>query len=147
MRLTLAIVLTVAQLASPWLCCCGPLRPWLVPEQPTPTSVASPPTVEDHGSCPHCKKDTPKPATEQTPKTPTSPRSPADCPCCAEMSAALLADKPQVPTVDHLLVTIAVEPAEPVRVESVCVRSLVGLRELPHMSAYERLFAHHVLRC
>ena len=63
------------------------------------------------------------------------------------MSSALLADKPQMPTLDHLLVTITVESVEPVRVESVCVQSLVGLRELPHLSADERLFAHHVLRC
>src|SRR5206468_1686943 len=93
MRALLVIVLTVAQLAGPWLCCCGPLRAALVPDRPTPPSVP----VEHHDGCPHCKKDTPQPVKEQPARAPKSPKSPTDCPCCAMMSAALLADKPQMP--------------------------------------------------
>lgn len=63
------------------------------------------------------------------------------------MSAALLADRPELPAVDTLLVTVSVVPTETIALESVGVQSLVGLRELPLLSAEDRLFTHHVLRC
>lgn len=140
MRMLLAIVLTVAQLASPWLCCCGPFRPLLIPDQPAPIA----PPVEDNSGCPLCKKEAAKAAQEQHSE---APKSPDNCPCCAKMSAALLADRPELPAVDTLLVTVSVVPTETIALESVGVQSLVGLRELPLLSAEDRLFTHHVLRC
>lgn len=140
MRVLLAIVLTVAQLTSPWLCCCGPFRPLLIPDQPAPIA----PPVEDNSGCPLCKKEAPKPVQGELP---TAPKSPDNCPCCAKMSVALLADKPELPAVDTLLVTVSVAPTETINLESVGVRSLVGLRELPLLSTEDRLFTHHVLRC
>ena len=138
MRLTLAIVMTVAQLAGPWLCCCGPMR--------AATAVAGPvtkvPPVDD--CCPHCKKESPPPADD----TPKKPRVPCPCaPCCSVLATAVPADKPSVPTFDSLLVVVSVEPPRPMRSVVVAPPAVFGLRELPLLTTADRLYAHHVLRC
>jgi hypothetical protein len=135
MRLVLAIVLSVAHLAGPWLCCCGPLAKAVV--------VAPARTTAPEGGCPHCPSDHP-PAPLESPKP---PKVPARCPCCEVTATALPADKPQVPTADSLLVVVAVEPTQPLAVVSVSLGEVTGLRELPHLTTADRLFAHHVLRC
>ncbi len=138
MRLILAIVLTGAQLAGPWLCCCGPTR--------VANAVAGPvtkaPPVDD--CCPHCKKESPRPADDASKK----PRVPCPCaPCCCVLATAVPADKPNVPTFDSLLVVVSVEPPQPVRSVVVALLPVVGLRELPLLTTADRLYAHHVLRC
>lgn len=143
MRVLQLIVLAVAQLVGPWLCCCGPLAVAHAPDRPATTAAP----VEDHGDCPHCKKDSAKPAQEQPARYPKTPKSPDNCPCCALMPVPLPADKSQLLTADALLVAVTVVPPEQIQLESVCLQGLVGLRELPLLSAEERLFAHHVLRC
>lgn len=136
MRLVLAIVLSVAHLAGPWLCCCGPLA----------KAVAAAPakkTPAPEGGCPHCKPEHP-PATPESPK---APKAPDRCPCCDVKATAVPADKPKLPTADSLLVVVTVESTQPLAVVSVAVRTVPGLRELPHLTTADRLFAHHVLRC
>ena len=142
--MVLAIVLTFAQLAGPWLCCCGPMR--------VTTAVAglvtkAPPV--DNGShvvCPHCKKEVPAcPPADDTPKP--DPFAPDRCPCGGVMSAAAPADKPSVPTADALLVVVSVEPPRAMIPVPGSSPAVVGLRELPHLTTSDRLYAHHVLRC
>jgi hypothetical protein len=143
MRLTLAIVMTVAQLAGPWLCCCGSAR--VAVAVGGPVSNAPPVGEPSHGGCPHCPKDAPTcpPADD----TPNAPHVPDRCPCGGVLATAVPADKPSVPTPDRLLVGVSVEPPQPVASAVAAPPAVVGCRELPHLTTADRLFAHHVLRC
>lgn len=146
MRLTLAIVMTVAQLAGPWLCCCGPTRA----ETPVAGPVAKAPPVGDpsHGGCPHCKKDSPAcPPTDDAPKKPHAPDRCPCCPCGGVVATATPADNPSVPTFDTLLVVVSVEPPQPMRSAVAAPPAVFGLREGPLLTTADRLYAHHVLRC
>lgn len=133
MRLVLAIVLSVAYVAGPWLCCCGPLATATAAAQ-----VKQAPAPE--GGCPHCKSEHP-------PESPKPSKAPERCPCCEVVATAVPADKPQVPSAKSLLVVVTVGPPQPLAVVSAPAGELTGLRELPHMTTADRLFTHHVLRC
>jgi hypothetical protein len=144
MRLVLAIVLTVAQLAGPWLCCCGPAR--VAKAVAGPETKAPPVNDPAHGGCPHCKKEapTPPPPSDAPAK---GPHAPDRCPCGGVLASVVPADKPAVVTADALLVVVSVEPPQAVPLVSVSPPAVAGLRELPHLTTAERLYAHHVLRC
>lgn len=142
MRFALALVLSVAHLAGPWLCCCGPLAMAAAP-RPVPANTPAP----EQDSCRHCcpkEHGPPAPVPMPSPKRPTTPDR---CPCCGVMVTALPADKPQAPTADALLVIVSSVPSQPFAVASVSAGAVTGLRELPHLTTADRLFAHHVLLC
>jgi hypothetical protein len=142
MRLVLAIVLTVAQLAGPWLCCCGPTR---LAKAVAGSETKAPPVSDPaHGGCPHCKKEAPTPPSDVPPK---GPHAPDRCPCGGVLASVVPADKPTVATTDSLLVVVSVEPPQAVLLVSVSPLTVAGLRELPHLTTAERLYAHHVLLC
>jgi hypothetical protein len=140
MRLGLAILLTVTQFAAPWLCCCGPLR--AVMARHTAEKPPAPPA--DDGCCPRCVKHPPAPQPEKHERPPGG--CPDRCPL-AVMAVAVPADKPELPAFDALLVPVAVEPTRPLAVVSDSLRQTCRLRELPLLTAEDRLYAHHVLRC
>ena len=137
MRVFLAILMTVAQIAGPWLCCCGPVR-----AAASQASAKAPPPVTDD-TCPHCKEHTPPPPVQ--PKDP--PKAPDRCPCGGVLVMSAPADKPELPKLDSLLVVVTVEPPQTIPLVSASPRAVCGLREVPHLTAEDRLFAHHVLRC
>lgn len=132
MRIVLAIVMAVTQLAGPWLCCCGPEREW-----------AGVPAHEPVG-CPHCKPECPLQPTDHE-RTP--PCGPDRCPFGGMTAVFVPADKPEMLALADLLVSLVVALPQQVDVGSVTLLSAVGLREVPHLTATDRLFAHHVLRC
>lgn len=146
MRLVLAIVLSVTHLAGPWLCCCGPLaKAVAAPRQETTQNAPMTPPAEDE--CRHCCKKERAPEHEPTKQPPKAPKTPDRCPCCQVMAATMPAEQPKVQTADRLLVAVTVELPEPIAVVSVSASAATGLRELPHLTTADRLFAHHVLRC
>lgn len=146
MRLFLAILMTVAQIAGPWLCCCGMVRRVAAPRM----AVEQPPTPADtDGCCPLCKKHVPAGDEKHRPTAPDQCPGggcPDRCPCAA-FAVLVPADKPELPTFDTLLVVITVELPQPLAVVSDTPREICGLREVPHLTAEDRLFAHHALRC
>lgn len=122
MRVLLAILVGLAQLAGPWLCCCESARA----AQPVET-------------CPHCAAKLPPPAEKP------APTLPEPCPCGGkamepappaklEAAAAVLPDL--APVVAPAIGPVAVFPL-----------SLVGVSELPFLPPGTRQFVHHVLRC
>ncbi|MCU0705025.1 MAG: hypothetical protein MUF18_13710 [Fimbriiglobus sp.] len=137
MRLLLTIVMTLAQLAGPWLCCCGSMRvaKFIAPAQPAQPSSA------DH--CPHCRKHS-APA-DTPPSKPT--KTPDRCPCGGVLTVLVPADKPTPADPIGMLVVLAIEPLQVIPFDACSPRMPEGLRELPHLTTADRLFAHHVLRC
>lgn len=133
MRIALAIVMTITQLAGPWLCCCGPVRAW-----------AAVPTHQE-GGCPHCKRECPSPQPAEPERTP--PCGPDRCPYGGMQAVFVPADKPEMPVLADLLVPLVVPFPQQVEAASVTVQAVPGLRQLPHLTAADRLFVHHVLRC
>jgi hypothetical protein len=130
MRIALAIVMTITQLAGPWLCCCGPER-----------ALAAVPT-QHLGGCPHCQHEPPPNDHERKP-----PCGPDRCPIGGMQAVFVPADKPESVYAADLLVRLVATLPEPVGVVSESVQSVAGLRDVPHLTAADRLFAHHVLRC
>lgn len=148
MRTLVAILVTVAQVAGPWLCCCGPARAFA--SAPTATKPVEVPA--DH--CPLCAKakptgDAAEPAAPSNP----GPTLPGRCPCCATKLADALAFEPSrsfdatpaalgffPPTLAALCPTADV-PAPP------AIDALPGTSDLPFLTADTRLFTHHALRC
>jgi hypothetical protein len=144
MRLVLVILLTVAQLAGPWLCCCGPTR--AANATAGPGQKSQPAEDRSQGGCPHCQKE-PAPECPPSDQLPKTPHVPDRCPCGGVLTSVVPADKPNVPTTDSMLVVVSVEPPVPLVPVSAATPALVGLRELPLLTTADRLFAHHVLRC
>ena len=137
MRLVLVFLLTLAQVAGPWLCCCGPSRLAAAPRVP-----AAPPEPEHCPHCPHCP---PKPAVPDAPAE--TPAVPERCPCCLVVVVAVPADKPDPTPADITVENPTIGWPVFVSAGREAVRPPVGLRELPHLTTSDRLFAHHVLRC
>jgi hypothetical protein len=143
MQLFLAILMTVAQLAGPWLCCCGPTRAVAA----IAGLASNRPPVDDSTSsgCPHCKKEAPTcPPTKNRPK---HSHTPDRCPCGGMLTNTNTTDKPSVPTPNSLLVVVSAEPSQMMTLVAVAPLRIVGLRELPLLTTADRLFGHHVLRC
>lgn len=151
MRVALAILIAVVQVAGSWLCCCGPDR-WLadravsaVPSHCDEPAVAS----AEPATCPHCKQAVTgsKPAPTKAPRR-HSPL-PDQCPC----GGMKIESVPPAVTTPEQGATTHVLPApfavDLYRTHSVSTSGLVpgGLSELPFLPADGRLFAHHVLRC
>lgn len=125
MRVLLAILVGLAQVAGPWLCCCGSAR--------AATPVQTAPVDE----CPVCAK-------KRTPPADT-PKVPEPCPCGGkavepaprakpEPVAAALPDLPAVSVpADAPVVALPLPP--------------VGVSDLPFLPPGTRQFVHHVLRC
>ena len=144
MRVGLAILIAVVQLAGPWLCCCGPAR---VVAAFARTETETRPTPPAPPHCPLCAQSEPKPA----PTPEKKPTEPQRCPCGGAEFVALpvaLSKADDGPTAG---VPLWEPPAfallYPFRVQSVVPLGDVGLRELPHLTTADRLYAHHVLRC
>ncbi len=147
MRIALVILIAVAQVAGPWLCSCGAARLSAavarnVEAQPAPATSGCP-------HCPLCGKAAKKgPPAASNPADPKPAPVPDHCPCVGVELVALPAKAP-VDAAD--LSTFAVEPfgfaAFSAPVVSLAVASVPGLRELPNLTAHDRLFKHHVLRC
>ncbi len=137
MRMFVAILVIVAQLLGPWVCCCyatghaTPLR--------ADTSTPVPPKPKTT-CCPHCLPE--------LPTTPAPAKVPAPCPCWGAQLIAVPADKPDLPSVaDGLLVQVATEPPAAWVQLPFDAPAVVGLRELPWLTTADLLFTHHVLRC
>lgn len=146
MRLVLVILIVLAQVAGPWLCCCAAAQisgavcgKDAQPGKPLP--------VKKSETCPHCAKS--EPTTPASPSEPPPSRPlPDKCPCGGYELVAVPAER--APAADEVLVLVAELPALPVpfpTVLSPVVAERPGLRELPWMTVTDRLFAHHVLRC
>jgi hypothetical protein len=143
MRVGLAILIAMIQLVGPWLCCCGPSR-LVVAFAP----VNPPEPVKS--SCPHCEKECPK--TAPKPKEQSVPKKPLPtdhCPCGGVVLIALPTEKTD--RTDLLLAVLLLptsnEIRQPVMVESVTPVSYPGRRIVPLLTAADRLYEHHVLRC
>lgn len=129
MRVLLAMLVGLAQVAGPWLCCCGPAR------AATPAAVTPAPAE----TCPHCKcKATELPAKQ-------SPTLPDPCPCGGK------ATEPAPPAKTEPAVAFDLDPPAfvgPVaRPAAVVLLPPVGVSELPFLPPGARLYVHHVLRC
>lgn len=128
MRVLLAMLVGLTQVAGPWLCVCGPARA---------TTAAPVAPVE---RCPLCD------CTPSTPPTDQPPGLPAPCPCGGKVLAPVgPAKQPDA------LAAFALDPpavafaaAGPA---AIVVPSAAGVNELPFLPPGTRLFVHHVLRC
>lgn len=150
MRIALVSLIALAQVAGPWLCCCAaaqvsaafagklPAKPVAVaPVQPNQPKTAA---------CPHCQKGDAQPKSPAEP-TPASPL-PDQCPCGGYELVAVSTERKA--TSDEPAVFVAELPARLAHFPSALSPAEVkhpGLRELPWLTASDRLFAHHVLRC
>lgn len=149
MKLFLAIVVVLAQVAGPWLCCCAPAR-LLAGEFPPAKSVPVSETKEPvcHSCCQHLQDQ----LAGQSSEEPNSPTAPEPCPCGGisfETVPIIFVDKDaeQRPVKSqpqfHPLWLSQIPPGK-------CVshpNHIPGLRELPNLSTNDKLFAHHVLIC
>lgn len=158
MRTLFAILMTVAQVAGPWLCCCGPALAFAS----TPSasrSIESPAPADE--TCPLCAKAKSRPAgvavetpaPKPSPAHPTAPSPPGRCPCCATKFVDAVATGPTrdadpavaelafFPPALALLCPTADVPAPP------AVADLPGVCDLPFLTTEARLNAHHALRC
>lgn len=145
MRVGLVILIAIAQTAGPWVCC------WAMEQRatvilPAPSSDRPhPPLVV--GDCPHCTRAVP-PAPSIPVEKRKVPRTPDQCPCCVARALTVVAVKPDpAPTADVLLVPLTVELPVSLAFVSLAPVPHPGLRELPHLTTSDRLFAHHALRC
>ena len=143
MQLVLAILIAVTQVASPWLCCCGPSRIASTFQSGTrkqPIPAKEPPVAH----CPHCAAENP------TPSDPTSPPKPIPterCPCGGVEFVAVPPAASAVSFDLDQLVSVVFEFDAPFLIEIAILIEPSGLRELPFLTTAERLYAHHVLRC
>jgi hypothetical protein len=144
MRLALVILIALAQTAGTWLCCCGPARVSMAFGGTTDRRTDVTPVKAPSG-CPHCHKDAESPADP----APMPAHRPEPCPCGGVEFVAIPADR--LSEVESIGTPVSVEPAAlaPLSspVISLAVASVPGLRELPILTARDRLYAHHVLRC
>lgn len=133
MRVLLALLIGLAQVAGPWLCCCVPARAVpVVAERPAPPVEA----------CPHCKAKLPEP--------PAKPASglPDPCPC-----GGAAAFEPVVPAKAESLDLFALDPlVAPAFFAAVPLPLVVsppaaGVCDLPFLPPGTRLYVHHALRC
>jgi hypothetical protein len=144
MRVGLAILIAVVQLAGPWLCCCGPAR---VVAAFARTKTETRPTPPAPPHCPLCAQSEPNPA----PTPEKKPVQPDRCPCggaefvALPVSLAKADDGPAVGVPQWEPPSIT--PLYSFRVRSVALSGDEGLRELPTLTTADRLYAHHVLRC
>lgn len=148
MRVALALLIAVVQVAGSWLCCCGPDR-WLADR--------SAPAVSSHcdelavasaepATCPHCQQ------AEKETNPAKAPRKhsplPDQCPCGGMKIESV---PPPVATTAHGTADVfpAPFPADPSPSLTLAVSGVVpgGVSELPFLPAESRLFVHHVLRC
>jgi len=150
-RVVLAVLIAVVQVAGSWLCCCGPDR-WFVERSASPApahcdglAVAT----AEPAACPHCKPS----GAESKPASGKAPRKhaplPDQCPCGGMKIESV---PPAVATTDHgttAQVFPAPFPIDGFPPHSVVVVGLTpgGISELPFLPAEGRLYAHHVLRC
>ena len=127
MRVLLAILVGLAQVAGPWLCCCVTAR------------VATPARVSPVETCPHCAKKLPPPAEKPAPALPDP------CPCGGVVMEPAPPAKPEAATaaLPDLLPAVA-PPTGPVVAFAL---PPVGVSELPFLPPGTRQFVHHVLRC
>lgn len=150
MRITLVILIALAQTAGTWLCCCGPARVSKAFATKDVARQAPAPVQAPAGGCPHCKKNESPAEADPSPRPEPNPtRMPEPCPCGGVEFVAVPMDRPA--DAKAVWVALALDSAE---FESFCspvlslaVASVPGLRELPLLTAQDRLFAHHVLRC
>lgn len=147
MHTALAILITLAQVAGPWLCCCGPVR---VSATLAGTAEAKPvaPAKQPSSDCPHCKKQESPAAPVPTDSKPHP--TPDACPCGGVELVAVPVER-LVEAAELVAVGDSVAPGGVAAFDSPvishAVASVPGLRELPNMTVRDRLFAHHVLRC
>lgn len=142
--MVLVILFAITQTGGPWLCC-WVREPWAVGTVPLPPEARPrPPSV---GNCPHCTREllpTPSAPVEKR----KAPLTPDQCPCCVARALIVVAAKPDpAPTADGLLVPLTDELPVSLAFVSLAPVAHPGLRELPHLTTSDRLFAHHVLRC
>jgi hypothetical protein len=128
----LAILISFTQIASPWLCCCSPLI--------AKTRLQQEQSENNKSCCKHCCHDSAgKPASDQS-----KPAAPKNCQCLEHsvVSAPQKAIKWDFPLNDSLP---KVSFHSPRYVETVI--RYVGQRLTPQMTAKDKLYEHHVLRC
>ncbi len=129
MRVLLAVLIGLAQVAGPWLCCCVTARA-ATPNASTPAPV---------DCCPHCSKALP-----ELPAKPT-PGLPEPCPCGGKATEVTPPAKPDLAAaLDFDVPAISTSFAGPAVVVPL---PPCGLSRLPFLPPGTRLFVHHVLRC
>ncbi len=126
MRVLLAMLVGLAQVAGPWLCCCVTAR------------AASPAAVQPVEACPHCRCKSEPPANP-------APQLPDPCPCGGKAMEPAPPAKPEAATaaLPDLLPAVA-PPAGPV---AALALPPVGVSELSFLPPGTRQFVHHVLHC
>ena len=129
MRLLVSLLVGLAQVAGPWLCCCVSAR------AAVPAATAAP--VE---TCPHCKGKPTEPPADP------APRLPAPCPCGGKVV------EPVVPAKADPLDPLAFDPPAAAFDAATFSRaapvvSTAGVSDLPFLPPGTRLFVHHALRC
>lgn len=137
MRLLLALVVGLTQVAGPWLCCC-------VSACAAVPAAAVRPAAPPVEVCPHCKSKLPAPPVEPAPGLPDP------CPCGGKAAV-----EPVVPAKPETLDPFALDPpaapvffaAVPVPVPLVTHPPAAGVTDLPFLPPGARLFVHHALRC
>ena len=126
MRVLVAMLVGLAQVAGPWLCCCV-----------VPRAVAAAPAACDADACPCCQT---KPAESPAKRSPALP-----CPCGGEVVPPAPPAKPELTvTFDRDPPPVCYPAAGPAIALPV---SPAGLSDLPFLPPGTRLFVHHVLRC
>lgn len=147
MKLLVAILVVVVQVAGPWLCCCTPAR--LVPKATHRTKPTEAP------ACSHCKV-APKPSCNWDVKRSccdsTSKPDPKSSDCCKDCCIAIVVH-PAIVSPPVSLQNLSETPGEFLSVAALGLTSLEadrsadGERPPPFLSVETKLFTHHVLRC
>lgn len=151
MRLLLAIAVTVAQVAGPWLCCCGPAR--LLAAAPAESHAPVSPASAASG-CPFCRHTEPDltpTARDASPPASPKPGLPAPCPCGGVSLEAIppaVADRDAIADATAPFALPALWVLAPdVPIPQVQSANLPGTSDLPFLTTATRLWVHHALRC
>jgi hypothetical protein len=138
MRTFAVLLFAIANVAGPWLCCCDPSRL-------LPALLTTVPGCHDEViGCPHCKE-----SKEQKPVDPKRGSAPKPCPCESQAPVEMMAVEAK--NLNPFAVMLALSPAASgdafvaptIEVPGTATAS----SEWPFLTAYERLFVHHAMRC
>ena len=143
MRTFAAILVLVAQFAGPWACCCAAADRTPLSRIDLPASVPAKPKPS---GCRYCHTEPPA----QPAPFPAAPKPPAPepCPCGGAQLVAVPAAKSDLSdAADGLLIPLSVGLSTLLPAAVTDSPPAVGVRELPLLTAADRLFGHHVLRC
>ncbi len=153
MRLVLAILIGLTQVAGPLLCCCVQARLFAIPSPCCTAGHRQTADAPEPKCCCRAKAD-PGPDAGCGPAHPadTPAGDPDQCPCgCRAGEVILPAVLDPTPTSRagdlHPAPVFGPLADHPAAITTASATDLSGVTDLPFLSTETRLFAHHVLRC